>query len=364
MGYPVLEDINFKAEMKKMDMAVARTMQQAILVITMGNEPEKGGVNQENLKIMQELFENQSVGRVLIADYTTKAQFVIPQIADLLDPKKYEMIDRDIHHGLNDILTGGEKFANQQGKIEVFMARLKHARETFLNDFLIPEMKRIAKNLGFKNYPKPFFDEIELKQNFQMNRIYSRLIELGVLTPEEGSLAIQKGRLPDKESSVESQKEYMKLRNEDGLYEPLLSKGGAEGEAGRSPDSKGIPQESKDVSPMGEGSKSSDFYSVSKIKENMLLAQKLQQKVAGELKKKHKIKRLNEKQEIVAHEISDIIMANESPDNWGVATIRDYCKNPVDQNPDKVKEIQEIACEHDVNNYIATLLYISKKEDK
>ena len=115
---------------------------------------------------------------------------------------------------------------------------------------------------------------------------------------------------------------------------------------------------------MGEGSKSSDFYSVSKIKENMLLAQKLQQKVAGELKKKHKIKRLNEKQEIVAHEISDIIMANESPDNWGVATIRDYCKNPVDQNPDKVKEIQEIACEHDVNNYIATLLYISKKEDK
>ena len=80
MGYPVLEDINFKYEMKKMDMAIARTMQHAILLVTMGEEPEKGGINQENLKKMQALFQNESIGRVLIADYTTKAEFVIPQI--------------------------------------------------------------------------------------------------------------------------------------------------------------------------------------------------------------------------------------------------------------------------------------------
>ena len=29
MGYPVLEDINHKSELKRMDMAIARTMQQA-----------------------------------------------------------------------------------------------------------------------------------------------------------------------------------------------------------------------------------------------------------------------------------------------------------------------------------------------
>jgi len=64
MGYPVLEDINFKAELKKMDMAIARTMQQAILLVTMGAEPDKGGINQRNLENMQKLFENESVGRV------------------------------------------------------------------------------------------------------------------------------------------------------------------------------------------------------------------------------------------------------------------------------------------------------------
>ena len=111
MGYPVLEDINAKAEMKKIDMAIARTMQQAILLITMGTEPDKGGVNQSNLSAMQTLFTNESVGRVLIADYTTTAEFVVPKIGDLLDAKKYEIFDRDIRIGLNNVLVGeDEKF--------------------------------------------------------------------------------------------------------------------------------------------------------------------------------------------------------------------------------------------------------------
>ena len=66
--------------MRKMDMAISRTTHQAILLVTMGAEPEKGGVNQKNLEAMQKLFENESVGRVLISDYTTDAKFVIPTL--------------------------------------------------------------------------------------------------------------------------------------------------------------------------------------------------------------------------------------------------------------------------------------------
>ena len=148
MGYPVLEDINWKSEMKKMDMAVARTMQQAILLITMGTEPDKGGVNQKNLAAMQTLFTNESVGRVLIADYTTKAEFVIPEIGNLLGPEKYEVVDRDIQSGLQNILLSGEKFSNQSIKIDVFMARLRQARESFINEFLLPEIKRVSQVMG------------------------------------------------------------------------------------------------------------------------------------------------------------------------------------------------------------------------
>jgi hypothetical protein len=45
-GFPVLDDINFKLEMKKIDQAICRTIENVILLITMGNEPSKGGINQ------------------------------------------------------------------------------------------------------------------------------------------------------------------------------------------------------------------------------------------------------------------------------------------------------------------------------
>ena len=212
MGYPVLEDINWKQEMKQMDMAVARTTNQAILLVTMGSKPEDGGVNQKNLMAMQKLFENESVGRVLISDYTTDAKFVIPDIANILDSKKYEVVNQDIQMGLNNILLSDEKFANTSIKVQVFMERLKQGRRVFLENFLMPEIRRVSKEMGFKNYPNAHFEDVDLRDNSVYSRIYSRLIELGVLTPEEGVQAIESGRFPTEEESIESQRKFKELR--------------------------------------------------------------------------------------------------------------------------------------------------------
>ena len=61
---------------------------------------------------MQSLFQNESVGRVLVSDYTTKAQFVIPEINKVLGPEKYEIVNQDIKEGLQNIIVGQEKFSN------------------------------------------------------------------------------------------------------------------------------------------------------------------------------------------------------------------------------------------------------------
>ena len=48
--------INWKMELKKVDQAISRTVENVILLITMGNTPDKGGVNPHNLQAMQSLF--------------------------------------------------------------------------------------------------------------------------------------------------------------------------------------------------------------------------------------------------------------------------------------------------------------------
>jgi hypothetical protein len=354
MGFPVLEDISAKIEMRRMDMALTRTIQQVILLVTMGAEPDKGGVNQENLKTMQNLFANQSIGRVLIADYTTKAEFVIPQIADILDPKKYEVIDKDINIGLNNILITNEKFANTSAKISLLSQKLLQARQAFVTDFLLPEVKRISKEIGFKVFPTPFFEDMDLKTDQNLNRIYTRLIELGVLTPEEGLKAIETGVLPTPDESVQSQTSFVDLKDK-GFYQPLI--GGPKVEAGRPGGTTGIKQATKNVKPIGTSSKAN--YSVMKLKDTVQATSRLGDEVEASLKKKHKLKKLNDKQKEVALDITKIIVANEDKSNW-TSKINEYIETPVDKNPQRIEEIHEIACEHQVDSYMASLLYHSK----
>jgi hypothetical protein len=370
MGYPVLEDINAKIEMRRIDMAITRTMQQIVLLVTCGTDPEKGGVNQKNQEALKKIFANQSVGRVLVADYTTKADFIVPKISDLLDPKKYEIIDKDINIGLNNVFLGGEKFANQQKKVEIFVKRLEQAKKSFLENFLIPEIKRISKSLNFKNFPTPYFDENQFKDDVSYAKVYTQLVSMGVLTPEQGIEAIQNNRLPESDALEPAQEAYKELRSK-GLYVPLIpppqaakdgsGPSGAPNGAGR-PAGATAPQGTKKISPMGSKASETMEFSVMKLRDNLILAQDSEKGIVSFLKKKYKVKKLNELQESAAADILTVITANEEPEKWTDAeVIKDYCETRVDKNQQRVNLVLSVAAEHQVDNYVASLLYASRK---
>ncbi len=362
MGYPVLANINAKAELRKMDVAIARTMQQAILLITLGYESKDGKYQYPTnvAQSIQELFSNESVGRVLVADFTTKAEFVIPQIADILDPKKYEVIDRDINVGLNNILVGGEKFSNQAMKIQVFIERLKHAREQFKNDFLIPEIKRIARELGLKNYPVPYFEEINLKDELEFAKVYTRLIELGVLTPEEGVNAIETGTLPTPDESLESQKKFKSFKDQR-LYQPIIGGGiGDQMELTKMGGEIDIKKQAMKPKPAGgrpKGTKSPKkvkprkaSLGFSDVQKNLVLAAKLTENVKASLKTED---------ENLINNLVEVIVSNEYPKNWE-KSIAKYIKNPVGENIEMMEEVEETMYEHQTSRLLGAVLYHSQ----
>lgn len=383
MCFPVLDLVNWKYEMMKQDMAISRTMQQAILLITMGNEPEKGGLNPKAMEAMRLMFENESVGRVIVADYTTKAQFVIPGISELLDPKKYVVVDREIQTGLNTVLGTDEKFANQIIKVKVFMERLKQAQESFINNFLTPEIKRIAKNLGLKSYPTPYFKKIDLNDETEWNRLVTRMYEIGLLTPEDSLKAIETGTLPSIEELNESQIEF-RTQKDKGFYAPIVGgpadqlklaketaklkptpgagvKPGISAPNGR-PSGTKRKQSTKKVKPMKGSfqdlneSSDSGLYSLSKIKDNLILAGEVESKIEKYLKDNNK--------DIAAKEgILELIVCNEEPENWA-NSIESYVKNPLDTDSERVRLVEEIAIQHGVTPFHASILFASRKEDE
>ena len=369
MGYPVLNDIEWKLQLKKMDMAMSRSIEHAILLITTGEKVDQygGGVNPNNVAKLQKLFKDPSIGRVLVADYTTKAQWAIPDFKELLGPAKYEVVDRDIKEGLQTILIGEDKFANAVLKAKVFMERLKGGQDAFITNFLQSEINRVCDEVGFKATPQAVFEAVDLEDEVQKQKIYLRMAELGLLTPSQMNDVIETGILPDKEAVEEGQIEYKSQRDK-GFYYPLVGGGqvpknavlappvpagkvGGGGSAGRPTGSK-APQSTKKISPIG--AKAEDKFSIFKITELMNKFEKLRGLSVSSRKEKFKVEELTAEQVDVAISLAKAVFINEKEESWK-ESISSYLNEPKEINREIADEMDEIAMKYDLDSEMCAI---------
>jgi hypothetical protein len=361
-GFPVLQDINAKLEMKKMDQAIMRTVENVILMITMGTDPDKGGINHHNVKAMQSLFQNESVGRVLVSDYTTKADFVIPDINKVVGPAKYEVINKDIKEGLQNIILNEDKYNGAQIKARVFLDRLKEAREAFINDFLQPEIKRIAKDLGFRSYPTVKFKDIDLRDEVQLMRVATRLMELGILTAEQGMTIIQTGRFPLAEELDEAQEKFVEQRKR-GHYNPIV--GGIpmieDDDAPVEPaDEQKVPGEPG--RPLGT-TEASKAVSKEAIQTTIYEIEALHSLASQEMRKKLGKKRLNKQQKEMLDKLCESVVCSSEKENWTNVMIS--CVNDYNNIEDLgiLNEIYDVSDAHKLELYPSAILYHSNERN-
>ena len=364
-GFPVLDDINFKLELKQIDQAICRTIENVILLITMGAEPDKGGINPRNMEAMQNLFKNESVGRVLVSDYTTKANFVIPDISKVVGPSKYEVINNDIKEGLQNVIVGDERYSNTQVKPKIFLERLQESRNAFIYDFLQPQVKMICQNLGFRKYPTVKFEQTDIKDEVQLQRVATRLMELGIITPEQGVNVLEKGSYPRPDEMEGAQKKYIEQRKQ-GMYNPIVggvpmiepqtgAKSGPSKEVGRPVGTSEIPQENK--------INAEELYSRKNIQDIIYSTENLKSNALKQMRKKLGKKKLKKSEESMVFELIESVVLSESEENWEESLSR--CID----NPDEIinlginSKIQLISNEHDLDLYSSALLYHSNRRD-
>lgn len=364
-GYPVLDDINFKLELKKIDQAICRTIENVILLITMGAEPDKGGINPRNMEAMQNLFKNESVGRVLVSDYTTKAQFIIPDISKVVGPSKYEVINADIKEGLQNVIVGDERYSNTQVKTTIFLERLKESRNAFLYDFLQPQIKMVCQNLGFRKYPVVKFQETDVKDEVQLQRVATRLMELGVITPQQGMEVLNKGIYPNSADLDAAQEGFIQQRKK-GMFNPIV--GGTpminppespqeqspqkpKSEVGRPLGTSDIPQESS----------ANSLYSREALQEVIYQTEALKKTAQAEMRRKLSKKRLNKSEKNMLEELCASIIISEGSRNWEIKLKECIASSSNIEKLGTQIGVQDIASEHQLDLYSAALLFHSKR---
>jgi hypothetical protein len=357
-GFPVLEDINAKMELKKMDQAITRTVENVILLITMGADPDKGGVNANNLAAMQNLFKNESVGRVLVSDYTTKAEFIIPELNRVLGPDKYKILNEDIKQGLQNIVVGEEKFNSTQVKAQIFIDRLKESRTGFLNDFLQREIKRISRELGFRSYPEVKMKDIDMRDEAQLMRVSTRLMELGILTPQQGMEMFHNGRFPEADKISPAQQDFVEERKE-GYYNPLV--GGVPmiepeiGGATKTPNQAGRPEGTTGI-PIVNAK-----YSRADIQKTIYEIDQFINEAKGQMLENIESDKLSESQEEMVANLCESIVCSESKESWSEtmeSCVKDF--NEI-ENLHTLTQVLEISNDHKLDLYPAAILYHSKE---
>lgn len=367
MAYPLLNDIEFKLNLRRIDMTLVNSMEQVFMLVTAGRQADQFNQTPSNrqLQALQNIFQNQTIGRVLVADYTTKAQWVLPDMKDLLGPGKYAQVDKDIKEGLQYMFFGDEKFANAAVKIKIFIQSLKEGRRAFMETFLVQEVKKVCEQMNFRDVPSLELEEIQIQDEALMNRLFVQMGQLGFLAPDEVFTAIRTGDLPNPSESITNQ-EALKKAKAKGLYQmvapPPPPDGGAPGgggggsmNKGRPNGTPGTPAPRKIATPIGQTkaaesdiSRESPFhFGMVKIAENLVKMDRVRAAVEATLMKVHKVEELNDAQQIVATRIAQSVCFNEAENQWAKAAVAYVKKGPKDMPADVLREIDEIRAAYD-----------------
>ena len=359
-AFSVLDDINKKLELKKIDQAISRSIENVVLLVTMGAEPDKGGVNHKALSAMQNIFKNQSVGRVLVSDYTTKADFIIPDLRKVIGPEKYEILNRDIQEGLQNVLLGDNKYADGQLKMKIFIQRLEESRQQFIRDFLQPEIRRICKAAGMRSWPEVNFVKTDTLDNSDMTKLATRMMELGVLTPQQGMEVVHNGVFPKAEDLMSAQESFKEQR-EEGYYMPLVNSINLfqnEEDSEQEPQEQAAPIAPSGGRPIGV---SNSNFSKKHIVEATKMVSEFELRAYRDFALKFGLEELDEdRKDLVSRACESIIVSKPSKE-WDetLSNVVENLDNLSELNVDP--EVLDMGSKHQLDDMSAAILYHSTK---
>lgn len=356
---PILKTINLKNAMRASDLLLVETIDLVVFFVTIGTEEgRKNGDNKRLIQGLTSLLSARGASRAIITDFSAKADFVLPDLQKIQSPERYEAIDKDINAGLMDLFSMGDTFASSYTKTKIYLELLRQGQDAFLTQFLIPEMEKIADEMGFESIPSVEFEEISLENETEKLKLYIQLYQLGNLTPEGLVEAFKTKELPLLSANNAQQKEF-KTQKEQGLYEPLI--GGPKEDAVGRPTGTKQKQTKKTVRPAGASFEG--MASLNLIRDNMVKMDEVFASVEKVYKEKNGLQRLSKKQKMISDSVATNIIANEKIESWKTS-VGSYVDHPFSAVvSEQRQEIMDIMQTYDIDTIAGSIMYHGMKHD-
>ena len=256
------------------------------------------------------------------------------------------------------MLIGDSKYSDATMKMKVFFQRLEESRRAFLHDFINPEIRRICKAAGLRSFPEAKFAKTDTMDDNNLSKLATRLMELGVLTPEQGMQVVHTGVFPEGKDMEAAQRKFVDDR-EKGHYMPLVNTINLydDGETSSEPEK----QEEKPVSPSGGRpvGVSNSSYSKKNIVEATKRLNEFELLAFKEFASKFGLKRMSkQKKEMVTQVCESIVIAKDASEWESTLTeiVADLDKlSSLNVNA----KVLELGSQHQLDDLSSAILYHS-----
>lgn len=188
--FSVLESLQYKRRLRKMDYAVAARVSSAIQLFRLGDKdfPMTGEQGEQEIATLQQIVNHN--GRTtdpervfqLYGNHTLDVEWVFPDTKAMLDKGKYDIANQDIMFGLGfpRILLSGETEKSATSNPEFAMFSPSESLRSMRND-LLPFVKKLYKEIArlndFEKYPTLEFSSLRLYDVEKMGDVIMSLVD-------------------------------------------------------------------------------------------------------------------------------------------------------------------------------------------
>lgn len=208
----IFEPVMYKSKLRLMDMSTIEGLVNQLVTVTVGDKDFPA--TDDDLKAIAELFQTPNKAYTVFWNHTLNVQFHKPEGLDTLTADKYKQVNEDILSGLGVsriLLDGGNGSQSNTSSSWIsmlsFIERLDNARAK-VKHWLESEYKRIAKENGFKTYPRVRFNKMNLREDTYIRDVLLAMYDRGLVDEED--ILTEVGR--DFQSVVDMKKRNEKTR--------------------------------------------------------------------------------------------------------------------------------------------------------
>ena len=200
--------------------------------------------------------------------------------------------------------------------------------------------------------------DIDMRDEAQLMRVSTRLMELGILTPQQGMEMFHNGRFPEADKISPAQQDFVEERKA-GYYNPLV--GGVPmiepeiGGATKTPNQAGRPEGTTGI-PIVNAK-----YSRADIQKTIYEIDEFINEAKGQMLENIESDKLSESQEEMVANLCESIVCSQSKESWSEtmeSCVKDF--NEI-ENLHTLTQVLEISNDHKLDLYPAAILYHSKE---